>query len=47
LKDNRPDLERGVEPNGAYYIQNQPKVAGRTVDFMQDLAFFQSKCRLN
>lgn len=33
---NRPDLERGVEPDCAYYIQNQPKVAGRTVDFMQD-----------
>ena len=33
---NRPDLERGVEPDCAYYIQNQPKVAGRIVDFMQD-----------
>ncbi len=33
---DRPDLERGAEPDCAYYIQNQPKVAGKTVDFMQD-----------
>jgi Uma2 family endonuclease len=33
---NRPDLERGAEPDCAYYIQNQPKVAGKTVDFSQD-----------
>jgi Uma2 family endonuclease len=31
-----PDLERGAEPDCAYYIQNQPKVAGKTVDFSQD-----------
>ncbi|MEI6329202.1 MAG: Uma2 family endonuclease [Pseudanabaena sp.] len=30
------DLQRGAEPDCAYYIQNQPKVAGKTVDFMQD-----------
>jgi Uma2 family endonuclease len=33
---NREDLQRGAEPDCAYYIQNQPKVAGKTVDFMQD-----------
>jgi len=33
---NRPDLERGAEPDCAYYIKNQPKVAGKTVDFSQD-----------
>ena len=33
---NRPDLERGAEPDCAYYIQNQPKVAGKIVDFSQD-----------
>lgn len=33
---NRPDLARGVEPDCAFYIQNQPKVAGKIVDFMQD-----------
>jgi Uma2 family endonuclease len=31
-----PDLERGAEPDCAYYIQNQPKVAGKIVDFSQD-----------
>ncbi|MEA5489396.1 MULTISPECIES: Uma2 family endonuclease [Pseudanabaena] len=30
------DLQRGAEPDCAYYIQNQPKVAGKTVDFSQD-----------
>ncbi len=29
-------LERGTEPDCAYYLQNQPKVAGRQVDFAQD-----------
>lgn len=33
---NREDLQRGAEPDCAYYIQNQPKVAGKTIDFMQD-----------
>ena len=33
---NRPDLARGVEQDCAFYIQNQPKVAGKIVDFMQD-----------
>jgi Uma2 family endonuclease len=33
---NREDLDRGAEPDCAYYIQNQPKVAGKTVDFRQD-----------
>ena len=33
---NREDLQRGAEPDCAYYIQNQPKVAGKIVDFMQD-----------
>jgi Uma2 family endonuclease len=33
---NREDLNRGAEPDNAYYIQNQPKVAGRTVDLTQD-----------
>ena len=32
----REDLERGAEPDKAYYIQNQPKVAGKTVDLNQD-----------
>jgi Uma2 family endonuclease len=30
---NRKNLDRGSEPDCAYYIQNQAKVAGRTVDF--------------
>jgi len=29
---DRSDLNRGAEPDNAYYIQNQPLVAGRTVD---------------
>lgn len=33
---NREDLQRGAEPDCAYYIQNQPKVVGKTIDFMQD-----------
>ncbi|MGA1626196.1 MAG: Uma2 family endonuclease, partial [Prochlorothrix sp.] len=33
---DRPDLERGVEPDSAYYIQNQPQVAGRRVDLAVD-----------
>lgn len=32
----REDLDRGAEPDNAYYIQNQPKVAGRTVNLAQD-----------
>jgi Uma2 family endonuclease len=30
------NLQRGSEPDCAYYIQNQPKVAGKIVDFSQD-----------
>jgi Uma2 family endonuclease len=33
---DREDLDRSSEPDNAYYIQNQPKVAGRTVDFKTD-----------
>jgi len=33
---DREDLQLGAEPDCAYYIQNQPKVAGKTVDFSQD-----------
>ncbi len=33
---DRQDLQRGSEPDNAYYIQNQPKVAGRKVDITQD-----------
>ena len=33
---NRPDLERGAEPDNCYYIQNQPKVAGKKVDLSTD-----------
>lgn len=32
----RPDLNRGAEPDNAYYIQNQPQVAGRTIDLQKD-----------
>ncbi len=32
----REDLDRSPEPDNAYYIQNQPLVAGRTVDLQQD-----------
>ena len=34
----RSDLNRGAEPDNAYYIQNQPLVAGRTVDLATDPA---------
>jgi Uma2 family endonuclease len=33
---DRSDLERGAEPDNAYYIQNQPLVAGRKVDLATD-----------
>lgn len=33
---NREGLQRGSEPDCAYYIQNQPQVAGRNVDFEKD-----------
>jgi Uma2 family endonuclease len=33
---NYPGLRKGAEPDNAYYIQNQPLVKGRTVDFSQD-----------
>lgn len=33
---NREDLNRGSEPGCAYYIQHQPQVAGRNVDFATD-----------
>lgn len=33
---NYPRLRKGAEPDNAYYIQNQPLVKGRTVDFSQD-----------
>jgi Uma2 family endonuclease len=33
---DRSDLERGAEPDNAYYIQNQPLVAGRKVDLTTD-----------
>ncbi len=33
---NYPHLKRGAEPDNAYYIQNQPLVKGRNVDFNQD-----------
>jgi Uma2 family endonuclease len=33
---DRSDLNRGAEPDNAYYIQNQPLVAGRTVDLATD-----------
>jgi Uma2 family endonuclease len=32
----REDLNRGAEPDNAYYIQNQAKVAGRNVDLKTD-----------
>jgi Uma2 family endonuclease len=32
----RKDLDRGAEPDKAYYIQNQAKVAGKTVDLQHD-----------
>jgi Uma2 family endonuclease len=33
---DREDLDRSAEPDNEYYIQNQPKVTGRRVDFSQD-----------
>ncbi len=33
---NCETLKKGSEPDCAYYIQNQPKVAGRNVDFESD-----------
>ncbi len=33
---NYPHLKKGAEPDNAYYIQNQPLVKGRNVDFSQD-----------
>ena len=31
-----PAIDRSPEPDNAFYIQNQPRVAGRTVDFDHD-----------
>ncbi len=33
---NRQDVKKGAEPDCAYYITNQPKIAGRKVDFDKD-----------
>jgi Uma2 family endonuclease len=33
---NYPGFRKGAEPDNAYYIQNQPLVKGRNVDFSQD-----------
>jgi Uma2 family endonuclease len=33
---NYPHFKKGAEPDNAYYIQNQPRVKGRNVDFSQD-----------
>ena len=33
---NYPKFRKGAEPDNAYYIQNQPLVKGRAVDFSQD-----------
>jgi Uma2 family endonuclease len=33
---NREDLDRGAEPDNAFYIQNQPLVAGRNIDLKSD-----------
>jgi Uma2 family endonuclease len=35
---DREDLNRGAEPDNAYYIQNQPLVAGRTINLATDPA---------
>ncbi|MBD2325426.1 Uma2 family endonuclease [Alkalinema sp. FACHB-956] len=32
----REDLDRGAEPDKAYYIQNQAQVSGKTVNLQQD-----------
>jgi Uma2 family endonuclease len=33
---DREDLDRGSEPDGGYYIKNQPLVKGRNVDLSKD-----------
>ncbi|MEO1404361.1 MAG: Uma2 family endonuclease [Cyanobacteria bacterium J06635_1] len=33
---DREDLDRGAEPDNAYYIQHQAQVAGRNVDLSTD-----------
>jgi Uma2 family endonuclease len=33
---DREDLNRGAEPDGGYYIKNQPLVKGRNVDLRKD-----------
>lgn len=33
---DRPDLERGAEPDNGYYIQNQPKVVGHPINLASD-----------
>lgn len=33
---NYPTLQKSAEPDNAYYIQNQPLVKGRNVDFAED-----------
>lgn len=33
---NYPSFKKGAEPDNAYYIQHQPLVKGRAVDFSQD-----------
>lgn len=33
---DRSDLDRGAEPDNAYYIQNQPRVAGRKINLAID-----------
>jgi Uma2 family endonuclease len=33
---NYPGFKKGAEPDNAYYIQHQPLVKGRNVDFSQD-----------
>lgn len=33
---SREDLDRGAEPDNAYYIKNRDKVAGKTVDLSND-----------
>lgn len=33
---NYPNLRKGAEPDNAYYIQNQPLVKGRSINFAED-----------
>ncbi len=33
---SREDLDRGAEPDNAYYIQSRDKIAGKTIDLQQD-----------